>query len=107
MIKKIEIQVKEWFDKTNANSYFSGTITLDDKETFFIPFKYGYGSQYEFEAKAILIEFNKISCDYGQNLYRYCQENNITLISNIETGCKKKELKEIENDYNLNIEKSN
>jgi hypothetical protein len=44
---------KEWFDKTNANSYFSGTITLDDKESFFIPFKYGYGSQYEFEAKAI------------------------------------------------------
>tara|TARA_R100000655_G_scaffold93035_1_gene134267 strand:- start:359 stop:676 length:318 start_codon:yes stop_codon:yes gene_type:complete len=100
MINKINIRAKEWFDNLNGNSYFSGTITIDDKETFLIPFCYGYGSQYEQEAKAILTQFNKISCDYGQNLRTYCKENNIEFISNIIKNCLKKELKEIEKLYN-------
>ena len=29
------------------------------------------GSQYEQEAKALLTQFNKISCEYGQNLRSY------------------------------------
>ena len=39
-LKTIDIQAKEWFDKANGNSYFSGEITLnfgmDDVETFII-----------------------------------------------------------------------
>jgi hypothetical protein len=100
MINKININCKEWFDKLNGNSYFAGTIQINDKETFLIPFNYGYGSQYEQEAKAILTQFNKISCNYTQNLNRYCKENNIELISNIKENCKERELKEIENNYN-------
>tara|TARA_R110002051_G_scaffold281919_2_gene343644 strand:- start:858 stop:1205 length:348 start_codon:yes stop_codon:yes gene_type:complete len=100
MINKININCKEWFDKINGNSYFSGTITINDKETFLIPFTYGYGSQYEHEAKAILTQFNKISCNYSLRLYSYCKENNIEFISNIKENCKKRELKEIQNNYN-------
>ena len=65
MTKSISINSKEWFDKKNGVSYFAGTVTLDHgtetEETFLMPFQYGYGSQYEQEAKAILTEFNKIS----------------------------------------------
>jgi hypothetical protein len=82
--KTIDIEVKEWFDKINGNSYFSGIITLnylmDNQETFLMPFQYGYGSQYEQEAKAILTQFNKISVDNGLSLYTYCKDNNIILI---------------------------
>ena len=106
MINKINIDCKEWFDNLNGNSYFAGTIQINDKETFLIPFNYGYGSQYEQEAKAILTQFNKISCDYGQNLRTYCKENNIELISNIKEYCKERELKEIEKNYNNLITKN-
>ena len=79
--KTIDVNAKEWFDKINGNSYFSGTITLnyllDNEETFLMPFQYGYGSQYEDEAKAILTQFNKISGNWFQGLYTYCKDNNI------------------------------
>jgi len=46
-IKTIDVQAKEWFDKLNGNSYFSGIITLNfgmpDVETFIIRFQYGCG----------------------------------------------------------------
>ena len=102
MVKSIVINAKEWFDKANSNSYFAGTIQVDDKE-FLIPFQYGYGTQYEQEAKKLLTEFNVISCDYGQNLRRYCLDNGIEYGAFIQTNCKEKELKEIKKNYNKSI----
>ena len=99
MIKSITINVKEWFDKVNGNSYFAGTIQIDNKE-YLMPFQYGYGNSYEQEAKKLLTEFNVISCEYGQNLRRYCLDNGIEYGAFIKTKCKKRELKEIENNYN-------
>jgi len=72
MLKTIDIQVKEWFDRVNGNSYFSGIITLNfgypDVETFIMSFQCGYGDQYIYEAKAQLTEHNRISADYGDAL---------------------------------------
>tara|TARA_R110002126_G_scaffold84218_2_gene204801 strand:- start:200 stop:532 length:333 start_codon:yes stop_codon:yes gene_type:complete len=105
--KTIDIQAKEWFDKVNGNSYFSGTITLNfgmkNEETFLMPFQYGYGSQYEQEAKAILTQFNKISTEY-ESLYTYCKRKTIKLNSSIKKDCLQRELNEIENQYNRNLE---
>ena len=107
--KTIDVNAKEWFDKINGNSYFSGTITLnyllDNEQTFLMPFQYGYGSQYEQEAKAILTQFNKISADYGDTLWRYCKKNNIKYNSSILENRKKSELKQIETNYNNNLNK--
>lgn len=95
-MKTIDLIGKEWFDKVNGNSYFSAQLTLDygtEKEkTFFIPFQYGYGNQYEDEAKRILTEFNLISAKYGQSLYSYCKENGIILRSTKQANCKKKDV---------------
>jgi len=108
--KTIDIQAKEWFDKVNGNSYFAGTITLnygtETEEIFLMPFQYGYGSQYEQEAKAILTLFNKISPDY-ESLYNYCKGSGIILRSNIQRNCLKRELKAIENKYNQQLESIN
>ena len=53
-IKTIDVQAKEWFDKVNGNSYFSANISINfgmpSQKNLFIPFQYGYGSQYEHEA---------------------------------------------------------
>jgi len=100
--KSIDINAKEWFDKVNGNSYFCGTITLNygmkTEQTFLMPFQYGYGSQYEQQAKSILIEFNKISADCW-GLYSYCKDNNIILRSTLIENCLQRELKQIENNY--------
>lgn len=105
--KTIDIQAKEWFDKANGNSYFSGIITLnkgtETEEIFLMPFQYGYGFSYEYEAKGTLTQFNKISPDY-ETLSAYCQRVGIQLNSNIETGCLKRDLKAIESRYNEQIE---
>mgnify|MGYP003132482457 FL=1 len=105
-MKTIDINAKEWRDKINGNSYFSGLVIIDygmkSEEVFLMPFQYGYGSQYEQEAKAILTYANKISPQY-ETLYSYCKRENIILRSNIIRGCKKRELKEIEKNYNENL----
>ena len=108
--KTIDIQAKEWFDKVNGNSYFAGTITInygtETEETFLLPFQYGYGSQYEQEAKAILTEFNKISTG-NESLNTYCQRLGIKLNRSIQRGCLKRELTAIENRYNEQLEAIN
>ena len=105
--KTIDVNAKHWFDNKNGNSYFAGTITLnygtETKETFLMPFQYGYGSSYEHEAKAILTQFNKISSDYGSPLSVYCRENNIILRTSLQENCLKRELTQIETNYNNNI----
>ena len=112
IIKTIDLQAKEWFDKVNGNSYFSAKIILnygmkkkveffesakgfnvvrDAEKTINIRFQYGYGDQYESEAKAILTEHNYISANYMQCLSRYCRENDIIFRSSKQAGCKKRD----------------
>jgi len=100
MIESIRINAKEWFDKINGNSYFSGVITVNNERNYLIPFQYGYDSQYEHEAKCLLTEFNQVSAKDSQSLSRYCKENNIQFQSNIIRNCLKRELKAIETNYN-------
>jgi len=102
MKTSITINAKEWFDKANGNSYFAGIIQVDEKE-YLMPFQYGYGIQFEQEAKNLLTEFNVISCEYGQSLRRYCLDNDIEYGAFINTECKKRELKEIETNYDQRL----
>lgn len=106
--KTIDINAKEWFDKINGNSYFCGIVTLNygmkNEETFLMPFQYGYGSSYLQEAKAILTQFNKISPNWNLSLFSYCKENKITFRCSLQENCLKRELKQIEKDYNRNLE---
>ena len=98
-MKTLDINSKTWFDKVNGNSYFASVITINygmtNEQTFKLPFQYGYGSQDEQEAKAVLTEFNKISTEYGQCLSAYCRDNNIIYRHSNIKGCKKSELKNI------------
>lgn len=91
--KSIELNFKEWHDKKNGNTYFSGTINIDNKETIEVPFQYGNGDSYLHESKAILHEHNYISCEYGESIKQFCQRNNINYIQTFKVGCKKNELK--------------
>ena len=96
-MKTIDINAKEWFDKANGNSYFSAVITLDfgtpEVKTINMPFQYGYGDSYIDEAKKVLTEHNYISSNYGQALWRYCDENDIMLTTHKCENCLKRDLK--------------
>jgi hypothetical protein len=121
MIKTIDIQAKEWFDRINGNSYFSAIITInfgleeESKPTGFrvlknghetykrrvtqlpetqikLHFQYGYGEHYIDVAKQALIEHNYISSNDSQPLWRYCKEQGIILRTSKYDNCKKRDV---------------
>ena len=56
MYKYIVI-AKEWRDKVNGNSYFSAQIeSTEDGSKTKLPFQYGYGDQYKYEAVRDLVK---------------------------------------------------
>ena len=97
-IKTIDVQAKQWFDKVNGNSYFSAIITLNfglkNQKQIGLPFQYGYGSQYEYEAMHVLQTENYLPTEKICSLYQYCNDNKIILRTNKKDKCLKSEVKE-------------
>lgn len=96
-IKTIDIHAKEWFDKVNGNSYFSARATINygmqDEQTVYIPFEYGYGSFYEQKTKEVLVEMGLI-----ENVSFYdLRESGVIIRSYKESKCKKSEVKQFGN----------
>ena len=95
-IKTIDIQCKQWFDKVNANSYFSAIITLNfgliDQKTINIPFQYGYDDYYIYSALNQLKTENYLPIN-AKILWNYCNENNIQLRTSKKQNCLKSEVK--------------
>lgn len=59
-IKTIDVNALSWFDKVNGNSYFSARVTLNygtpSEVSHSLPFQYGYGDQYRYEALSVLVD---------------------------------------------------
>lgn len=95
-VKTIDVQAKEWFDKINGNSYFSGEIIVNfampNEKRFKMPFQYGYGEQYIQEAGARLVEHNMISKNHNEPLWCYCDKNNIPLRTSKQNKCLKRDV---------------
>jgi len=99
-IKTIDIQAKEWFDRTYGNSYFSANITINygmkTQKTIFLPFQYGYGSHYQDMAGKELLKLKLVKQDPNStyfSLWRYCEDNKIILRTSKRENCLKRELK--------------
>lgn len=94
-IKTIDINARTWFDKVNGNSYFSAIVVLNygtpEAKEIKLPFQYGYGSQYEQEAKQALID-SGILPTACPSLWSYCQDNGIILRSNNQKNFLKREV---------------
>ena len=94
----IKIQGKEWWDKANGNSYFSVRVSVwekslqDQPKEFSIPFRYGYGDSYLYEAQKALTA-SGFECGKGEmQITQWCRENEIPLSYDLERGCTKKEV---------------
>lgn len=85
-IKTIDINLKEWFDKVNGNSYFSGQITINygmkGSKVFYLPFQYGYEDFGFYQAAKFLQEKKILKDDYNKIIWRKSKQEN----------CKKKEV---------------
>jgi len=97
-IKTIDVNAKEWFDKVNANSYFSAEITVNlgmkNEKTLTLPFSYGYGDSYRSDAfKAVKRELNCFRTMHKNTApHRAYAKYKITARHSKKTGCLKKEL---------------
>lgn len=93
-IKTIDVSAKEWFDKINGNSYFSGRIVLNygmpDVETIKMPFQYGYGNQYEWEAVEVIGGI--IGQPITACLSLFCRDNAIIYRTTKEVNCLKRDV---------------
>lgn len=99
MIKTIDINAKEWFDKLNGNSYFAGEVVTDygttKQKVYKMPFQYGYGDAFRYQGFKTLEKEGLIKEDLKfKSIWQYCEDNNIILRSSIQRNCLKKELKE-------------
>lgn len=94
VVKTIDIQAKEWFDRVNGNSYFAGVVTvnygMEDVKEFIMPFQCGYGDSYRYKAIEVLKEKGLIDTDKEYIL----RDKGIIIRSYIVRGCKQRELKE-------------
>ena len=54
--RSLFIECREWFDKVNGNTYFSARIWVDGGQVAILPFQYGYGDQFIYEAQKKLLE---------------------------------------------------
>lgn len=98
MIKTIDINAKEWFDKINGNSYFAGEVVTDygtkEQRVYKMPFQYGYGDQFRFEGMRLLQKEKVVIFDQHKSIWQNCEDLGIILRSNIQRNCLKRELKE-------------
>ncbi len=95
-VKRIKVHVLEWLDKVNGNSYFAGEVIVYRKNqihNYLLPFQYGYGEQYLYEAQKLLIEKEIMSPNCSTPLWRYCEENKIVLDTYKKENCLKRDLK--------------
>ena len=103
-VKTIDIIALEWFDKVNGNSYFAGTITVNygtnEAREYKMPFQYGYGDQYIYEAASTLRENGELDMkQYGngsfESLWTVAEKNGIVCRYTKHKNCKKRELKDL------------
>jgi hypothetical protein len=107
-MKTLNVTIKKYYDKKNANSYFAGTLEIDKgtetEKLFLLPFQYGYGSQWYTETIATLSYFNQIDLNGFSMFRQYIKDNFIIYTEDIKEDCKRKELTELVNGYNSTVQ---
>ena len=94
-VKTIDIEAREWFDKTYGNSYFSAQITINfgmkTEKRFKLPWQYGYGEHFVYEATKLLTEKGFIK-DMRYGFSTHCRDNGIILRTSKQQNCLKRDM---------------
>jgi hypothetical protein len=91
-IRSVFVECREWFDKVNGNSYFSARIWINGGQVAIIPFSYGYGDFYIYEAQKKLLELGYLPQENKNNsLFTISQQMGFDFYSS-KTNTKKSEM---------------
>ena len=97
--RSLFIEAREWTDKTYGNSYFSARIWVDGGQVAILPFQYGYGEQFLYEAQKKLLELGYLPQEgKNQGLWSIAQQNGFDFYSS-KTNTKKAEMFKIYENY--------
>lgn len=97
-MKVLHISGRRWFERVNGNTYHSVNVWIDGKHVYYNPFEYGYGNHYRQTAKLWLKENGHLpGLEHYQNgasesLWRYCERNDIALVSEVTDVSREKDL---------------
>jgi len=80
-IKSIAVLGRKWRDKVNGNTYHSARCFADGKLVATVPFQYGYGDQYVWNANAALVQAGIIKGTARQSLWSICNDAGTLLIT--------------------------
>lgn len=97
--KIIHISGKRWFERVNGNTYHSYKIWIDGEHVHYMPFSYGYGDQYAWNAWEWLIKNNYLdpipeAIKHGgyEAPWHYCREHGIKFVYEVADVNRKKDL---------------
>lgn len=94
-LKTVEIHAKEWFDKLNGNSYYSGKVFvntgLKNAFSFTMQFDYGYGNYYIQKASELLRQHGITKQDIRD--FSLMSDLKIKVVSNKQEKCLKRDVK--------------
>jgi len=95
-IYTVDVQVKEWFDKVNGNSYFGGIVTVNfgrkTAKQFPIPFQYGYGDSFRYKAVEVLQKNKVLKNEDNKSYWNIYNDLNIIARHNKQENCRKKDV---------------
>lgn len=101
-IKTIDVNAKEWRDRTYGNSYFSAVVVInyrmEGSASFKIPFQYGYGDHFidianqELHKRGYISNPRRGVHQIREPLWQYCEDHGIILRTNKTVGCRKRDL---------------
>jgi hypothetical protein len=63
--RSVFIEARLWLDKSGGNTYFTARVWVDGHIVSTLPFQYGYGNQYLYEANEELIRLGYIGQEYS------------------------------------------
>lgn len=62
--RSVFVEARLWLDKSSGNSYFTARIWVDGDIISVLPFQYGYGNQYLYEANEELVRLGYLADDF-------------------------------------------
>jgi hypothetical protein len=97
--RSLFIEAREWTDKTYGNSYFSARLWVDGGQVAILPFQYGYGDQFLYEAQKKLLELGYLPQEgKNQGLWSIAEQQGFDFYSS-KTNTKKAEMFKIYENY--------
>lgn len=91
-VRSVFVECREWFDKINGNTYFSARIWINGGQVAILPFSYGYGDFYIYEAQKKLLELGYLPQENKNNsLFTISQQMGFDFYSS-KTTTKKSEM---------------